>query len=105
MANTITTDDVRSYYNSLPDFGLRHQFQGVRFDSGPNSGKTVFFDGTVELPLHFIKTPQKLSRVIKVTSPSKDVPLEKLGDKSNLRISNVDYYKESLKKLMAEHGY
>lgn len=105
MANTITSDDVRSYYKSLVDFGLRNQIQGIRFDSGPNAGKTVFFDGTVELPFHFIKTHQKLSRVIKVTSPSKDVPLEKLVDKSNLRISNVDYYKESLHKLLAEHGY
>ena len=105
MANTITTDDVRSYYNSLADFGLRHQFQGVRFDSGPDAGKTVFFDGTVTLHLHFVKTPHKLSQVVKMNSPSKDIPFEKLGDKSNLRISNADYYKESLHKLLTEHGY
>ncbi len=130
MANTITTDDVRSYYNSLADFGLRHQFQGVRFDSGPNAGKTVFFDGTVKLPLHFVKTPHKLSQVVKVepdaieipepdwenrngqyrmvfkvVDPSHDLPVEKLSDRNSKLMCNDDYYKESMKKLMAEYGY
>lgn len=106
---TITSDDVRAYYHALDlvNFGRRNHIQGIRFDSGPNADTTVFFDGTVEFPLPLIdmENRQNFKMVIKVDSPSKDFPIEKLSDKPRMSIRNVDYYKESMKKLMAEFGY
>lgn len=107
---TITSDDVRAYYQALDlvNFGRRNQIQGIRFDSGPNAGTTVFFDGTVEFPLPLLdreNRDHKFEMVIKLDSPSKDFPVEKLSDKPRMSIPNVDYYKESLHKLLAEHGY
>lgn len=107
---TITSDDVRAYYQALDlvNFGRRNHIQGIRFDSGPNADKIVFFDGTVEFPLPLLDRENrnhKFEMVIKLDSPSKDIPLKKLGDMHRMHIPNVDYYKESLKKLLAEHGY
>lgn len=108
---TITSDDVCAYYQALGlvNFGRRNQFQGIRFDSGPNAGTTVFFDGTVELPLPPVldceKLDQKLSMVIKLDSPSKDIPLKKIGDMHRMHIPNVDYYKEAMKDMAAKLGY
>lgn len=107
---TITSDDVRSYYQALDlvNFGRRNHIQGIRFDSGPYADKMVLFDGTVAFPLPLLDREDRFGKhhmAIKLDSPSKDFPVEKLSDKTRKSIPNVDYYKEAMKDMAAKLGY
>ena len=119
---TITSSDIISYYASKVGFGLRRLIEGFRFDSG--KGKFVklpyptgsHFDSRlgkfVKGETEAIEIPEpdwenrngQYSMVVKVVDPCRDLPVEKISDK-NYKLMCKDYYKESLHKLLAEHGY
>jgi hypothetical protein len=120
---TITSSDIISYYASLAEFGRHRLFEGIRFDSG--KGKFVklpyptgsHFDSRigqfVKGEPEAIEIPEpdwenrhgQYSMVLKVVDPSRDLPVEKISDRNSKLMCNDDYYKESLHKLLAEHGY
>lgn len=120
---TITSSDIISYYASLAGFGLRRLIEGIRFDSG--KGKFVklpyptgsHFDSrigqfvkgepdSIEIPEPDWENRNGQYRMVfKVANPSRDLPVEKISDRNSKLMCHDDYYKESMKKLMAEHGY
>jgi len=120
---TITSSDIISYYASMVGFGLRRLIEGFRFDSG----KEKFVKLPYPIGCHFdsrigkfvkgeteaIEIPEpdwenrngQYKTVLKVVDPCHDLPVEKISDRNSKLMCNDDYYKESLHKLLAEHGY
>lgn len=96
----ISTEDVITYFsNEMVNFGLRRQFEGIRLDSGAKE-KFVMIE-----PINLNECDFGRNRVIKIDSPSKDFPVEKFNDKMTKAWEHPDYYKESLHKLLKDHGY
>lgn len=94
----ISSEDVIAYFSEqMLNFGLRRQFEYIRFDSGKE--KIVPIE-----PINLNDCDFSRNRVIKIDSPTKDFPIEH-SDKLVKEWEQPDYYKESLHKLLKEHGY
>ena len=95
----ISPEDVIAYFSEqMLNFGLRRQFSHIRIDSGKE--KLVPIE-----PVNLNDCDFGRNRVIKIVSLSKDFPVEKFSDKLVKEWEQPDYYKESLHKLLKEHGY
>ena len=97
----ISSEDVITYFsNEMVNFGLRRQFEGIRIDSGAKEDEVIMID-----PINLNECDFSRNRVIKIDSPSKDFPVEKFSNKMTKAWEQPDYYKESLHKLLKDHGY
>lgn len=95
----ISPEDVIAYFSEqMLNFGLCRQFSHIRIDSGKE--KLVPIE-----PVNLNDCDFKYNRVIKIDSLSKNFPVEKFSDKLIKEWEQPDYYKESLHKLLKEHGY
>lgn len=91
----LTTEDVIEYFGPRQMFGIRRQFEGIRFDSGK-----LEFTGIAEQK-HY---PEHFTPVIKIVDMQHDF-MPKLSEYEPLNITLSDSYKACLQMLLEEYGY
>lgn len=91
----LTTEDIIEYFGSRQMFGVRRQFEGIRFDSGK-----LEFTKTAEQQ-HY---PERFDPIIKIVDMQHDFTSE-LSKIGSLNMSLRDPYKECLRIMLEEWGY
>lgn len=92
----LTTEDIIEYFGPQQMFGVRRQFEGIRFDSGKQE-----FTGINEQK-HY---PEHFSPAIKIVVDMQHDFTPKLSEIGPLNMSLRDPYKECLRIMLEEWGY